>query len=239
MYGIVFSLTPPYFKFWRPLQSLEDLSNSISHLNSSQRIVNLRHNIRIAVIDDEGFPPIDNLRSNHYNITLLDDLTDIYQVEPYHILLCDLKGVGTRLNPTLQGAHIIKEVKENFQDKITIAYTGGSESNLIQQSISIADRYLQKDSDLDTWCETLDDSIKKLVDPIAVWKKIRQRLLDNGATPFHIALLEDCYVRHYHQGQEQSIQALNESLKKLNVKSTVKSIVDSFIASTLFALIFG
>lgn len=144
-----------------------------------------------------------------------------------------------KLNPRLQGAHIIKEIKANYPDKYVVAYTGGTENRLIQESIVIADRYVPKDTDIEDWCDLLDSAIRDQINPVSTWRKLRHRVLEAGISPIQLAELEDVYVRSYRSGPEATRLSLTKQIDQLEIKGDAKSIINSLLASAIFALLFG
>ena len=117
---------------------------------------------KIAVVDDERFAPLANLRANHYRIQELGDVADITAARDYAIVLCDLHGVGTALNPGAQGAHLIREIKKHYPEKFVIAYTGASPPSLISRSArDNADAMIKKDSNIEDWIDALDRAITR------------------------------------------------------------------------------
>jgi DNA-binding NarL/FixJ family response regulator len=100
------------------------------------------------------------------------------------------------MNPSMQGAHLISEIKKNFPQKYVLAYTGGAQGAILERSIQIADDYLKKDVDIDDWCDHLDNAIEILANPAKIWRQVRHRLLDAGISPYQLAVLEDTFVRN-------------------------------------------
>jgi hypothetical protein len=191
---------------------------------------------QIAVIDDEDFTPLENLRRNNYNITHMRDVHSIDALRRYHVILCDLIGVGMGLNSTMQGAHIIIEVKKSFPEKIIIAYTGGGRPELLQPSIQSADYFLRKDANLESWCELLDKSIGDLANPVTVWKKLRYKLLEVGLVPYQLAELEDDFVVTILKGEAYSINRLSREADRLQISPTAKAVLEHVIVHVGFEL---
>ena len=123
-------------------------------------------------------------------------------------------------------------------EKYVVAYTGGSEIRLIQESITLADRYVQKDAQIEDWCEILDVAICEITNPILTWKKLRYKLLDSGIPPLDLAVLEDTYVRTYNSGYDKSKQSLEDRVGELQLPSDIRSIVLNLVASAIFKFAF-
>jgi hypothetical protein len=223
--------------FLKTPKNVDDLEakHKVQILASSLEV--RRQSARILVVDDTEFAPLENLKRHNFHIVRLSDITSIGDVTPYQIILCDLLGVGRELNPSLQGAHLIQQIKKTFPEKFVVAYTRGSASNLIQASILVADRFTQKDTSIEDWTELLDDIINDLSNPAYVWRKMRYRLLDAGVTPYQLTILEDTFVANYVPGSEDSKQILLRKADALNLKQEARSMINSLISNALFYLI--
>lgn len=226
-----------FFSEPKHIEQLEPLLKQ----NHAQRDANrLRRSIPICVIDDQPFSPLTNLRNNHFQVSEISDASDIRVVEPYAIILCDLQGVGAKLDPEKQGAHLIAEIKRSYPDKHVIAYTGATPTSVLYRAAKeYADGIIKKDASLEVWTETLDKGIKQVTDAIVVWRKFRVRLLDNGFSPIDLVVLEDRFVRNYEEGAEPTKAAITSSIGKLNLASDVRAIAQGFISSIIFKLVFG
>lgn len=218
-------------------KSIDDLKALISLNDLESRISQKRKAFRILVIDDEAFSYIENLERNQFDITHVSDITAISTVEPYHIILCDLVGVGKKLNPILQGAHIISEIKKSYPEKITIAYTGGPNNDLMINSMKVADNSIKKDASIEDWCDILDDSILQLANPVSVWKKYRIRLLDAGVSPAELLYLEDDFVKSFESSPRAFGSALTQRSVKLNLGKEARTLVNSLVSNALFYLL--
>jgi hypothetical protein len=182
---------PPRLRAYR---SVDALDKKVAFARLSQRLVDKRPRFQIAVIDDEEFTPLEGLRRHSYNINHLHDVSSIDELRRYDIILFDLIGVGMGLSTTMQGAHLIRETRKNFPEKIIVSYTGGGRPDLLETSIQFSDYIIRKDAGVEEWCHALDQAIEALANPAIVWKKLRHRLLDAGITPYQLAELEDLFV---------------------------------------------
>lgn len=194
-----------------------------------------RHEIPIAVIDDEPFPYSDILRKHDFNIKELGDPTDIKAVASYSIVLVDIKGVGKHFGSKYEGGHVIEEVKRYFPSKIVIAYTAYQLDPSYNRFFQLCDSSLKKDIDSDAWVDALDSAVRKVQDPIFQWKRIRKSLVDLDVDAFDIARLEDEFVISL--AKPNAKFASNKVLKELS--DDAKQIVLNFAASALFKSIVG
>lgn len=220
-----------------PLKSINDLSTTILHLEIGENTYEFRKKIRIAVIDDESFQPEVNLRRNNYNITTFTDLNTIEDVQSYHIILCDLSGVGLAQNPDLQGAHLISEIKKAYPEKSVIAYTGGSSSReLYGRAMLQADTLVPKDANIDEWTQTLDEAIQSVANPVKVWKSTRSKLLEADVSLSNLAILEHEFVKAFEKGKDINLQKLSKKANKLKISNNAQKIITSLVANSIIKL---
>lgn len=222
---------------WGRFKSIDDLKELIRLHELESRINEKRKSFKILAIDDEEFTYLENLERHQFNITHVKDITAIAGVEPFQIILCDLVGVGKKLNPVLQGAHLIGEIKKNYPEKVAIAYTGGPNTDLMVSSLKVADSYIKKDASIDEWCNILDNSILQLANPVSVWKKYRVRLLDAGITPTELIYLENDFVTSFETGPNAFKGALQRRSESLGLGNEVKTLINSLAANALFSLL--
>ena len=199
-----------------------------------------REKIGICVVDDNPFEPKKNLENAGYRITFLGDVNTIEAVTNYHIVLCDLMGVGTALDERKQGAFLIKEIKKNFPEKYVVAYTGGASNQTISREAAVsADFFLKKDADIEQWVETLDALIIKLLNPYQVWQRQRLALVQREVDTQTIIKLEDAFVGSIVQGNDFAKSKFREYVSSDQLPRDARAIIQGMIASGLYALLFG
>jgi len=218
---------------------------SINDLNSIETIKNWRNlrqrakdQVKILVVDDQPFAPLEPLRNNGFQIRYVQDITDLTQLEGYPVVLFDLQGVGITLDPTMQGAHLIRQTKKTYPDKYIIAYTGSAQDDKMQQAITEADIYVAKDMPMGEWCDTLEAAVEEIANPVKAWKKFRYRLLDEGITPIQLSELENTFVENYRRGEEKLQKSLLESLGANNVDSQLKAVATGLLKVALKQIVY-
>lgn len=147
---------------------------------------------RILIVDDEPFSYLDSLRNSGYNIHQIMDIQDIHGVQGYHIVISDVDGVAKAIDPEGQGAGFIKQVSKSYPEKITGVYSGKTHkmSRLPDDTM-----VFQKDDDLETWKEKIDELILMAHNPVTAWKKIAFLLIDKEIPCEDISEIEHDYVR--------------------------------------------
>lgn len=175
--------------------TIEDLK--MIEMVKQEKILDLRKQIDVLVIDDEEFSAGKFLTSNNFRITYKSDIDNIKDVSEYPIIMCDVRGVGQKLSQTYEGAFIIKEIKNSYPTKRVIAYTASQYDASYNKYLSYADELLTKGLALEDWLTTLDNQIHKSIDPIFQWKNLRRQLLDNGVSTIDVAKMESVFVKSY------------------------------------------
>ncbi len=196
-----------------------------------------RRNVPILIIDDNEFEYLDILRNHNFSITHFKDIESIESVKEYEIVLCDIKGVGSKFGSKFEGAHVISEIRKKYPFKILIAYTAHLQDPSFNRYLRLADANVKKDSDSDEWIELLDISIKDATDVIQRWEKIRDFMIKSGIPMFTIVRLENEYVTTLLKNGKiddfPSQKILNELPKD------IRAVLQSFTASILFKLATG
>ena len=194
-----------------------------------------RKSIKIAVIDDQPFEAIINLRNYGYDIIEHGDIKKLAEIEEYPVILCDLLNVGLNFDTGSQGASIIKEIRRNYPAKFIAAYSGASATSAqAQKAKQYADLFIKKDSEIESWVEKLDDLISSATDPKLVWLRTRAAMVDEQVDTRTILLLEDAYVRSI-MSANPDLSVLRSLIINENVGSAAKNIIYGLASSAIFA----
>lgn len=216
---------------------IADLSEK-SVLSLPNNIADLRKYVNMLVIDDNEFIPEKYLQANGYQIHHKSDIDTLMDIEPYDIILCDISGVGKKLGYSKEGAFIIKEIHANFPNKRIIAYTSNTYDADYNKFFSMADFVAPKDLSIDDWINALDEQVKKAIDPVNQWKKIRAYLLENEVSTLTIARIEDRYVDAVNKRDFTKLKSYVQG-KDLKLNSIITEFTSSLCAKILLGLIGG
>jgi CheY-like chemotaxis protein len=198
-----------------------------------------REKIPIAVIDDQPFAAMNNLRNLGYKISEIGDLKSVTEVSPFSIILCDLMGVGLNFDSSAQGSSIMKEIKRNYPAILVAAYTGSAQdSDLVRRAKRNADRFIPKDAEIETWSEELDKLIEQASDPVEIWLRTRRSLVDEKMDTKKLLIAEDAYVESV-LTNDANFQSLRDFVDKETGEDSVRSIINSLIASGIFKVLLG
>lgn len=220
-----------YLKLGRP-KSISDLDKSKLIFKPLKRV-----DVQILVIDDEPFEFMDFLRKHDFNIKYVEDIPAINHVLAYDIIICDIKGVGKKLGTKNEGAHIISEIRKMYPFKTVIGYTGHQHDPSINKYLLLADDVYKKDLDGDELLEKLDYEVSKVTGVEDQWNRIKKYLLDEGLKLYDIALLENQFVTILNKGGD--IKEFPKKNERNELPSDVRAVLQSFVASAIFASITG
>lgn len=229
-------IIPRSLNSFSSILELRDFSNS---RKASMPQKEIRSSVSIAIIDDEKFKAHANLTNYGYKIQELPDITSLKQIEEFDVVLCDLMGVGQNFDSFIGGASIIKEIKENYPTKYVIAYTG-ARANTTEASTAkaFADDFMKKDDEISKWVQKLDNAIDRASDPYIRWLVTREMLFDHEVDIRKVLQLESSYVESISQ-RDVKFSKVKEVLSRLDLGGNSKGIVQSLIASSIYALIIG
>ena len=218
------------------LFNLYHLSYQISDLNGEQilkeiTLSKLKREVDILIVDDEDFPLLDDLKKHEFNIECKKDITSLKDVEPYPIILFDIHGVGKFLGSNEEGAYAVSQIKEKYPSKIVISYTADTTTPTAQKYLHFADNVMEKGTSIEDWAELLTESVKKIANPVHVWKKLQIDLLKENVSTREIALLEDKFVRAIKNGKYESLNKLN------NPNNSVSKILEQSISLLIKILV--
>lgn len=219
--------------------SVLELRDYSQHRKTSMSQKDIRSSVKIAIIDDEKFKAHANLTNYGYQIHEIPDIKSLDEVADFEVVLCDLMGVGHHFDKAIGGASIIKEIKENYPTKFVIAYTGArSNTTEASEAKQHADDFLKKDAEISMWVEKLDEAIDFASNPYERWLVTRQFMIDHEVDLRHIVELESAYVEAI-TASDSEFSGIRKILDKADLHGNVKNIIQSLIASGIYAIIFG
>ena len=210
---------------------------TIKDLNTPSRKIKSasRDRFKIAIIDDEDFVFLEELRKSGFDIRKYDDALDLQMFDSYPIIICDIKGVGKDFKSPMGGAFLIRELKKKYPLKAYAAYTGSTYDisiNNYLEGVSI----IKKDIEIHDWCIEIDNLIRNISDPKEVWLKIRDILLKEEVDLISLANLEDEYVDiilNKNGDFHNFPSAKKENTLNPDVRAVVQSLVAGIILNTL------
>lgn len=182
----------------------------------------LKRNTKILIIDDDDIVVLNSLRKQGYNIEHKKDIESLNEIAAYDIVFCDVKGVGKELSDKYEGAHLVRQIKKEFPEKMVISYSAIGYASEYEEYLSYADARVPKGSSIEDWTSVIDEWIEKKANPTVLWINTRNKLLDAGVPIAQIARYETKYVRAVKSGNFESMQKLYERKNETGAKIMVE-----------------
>lgn len=173
--------------------------NSIDHVMNivkERSIDKLRERVKILLVDDEEYEIIDVLKTRGYDIYYKSDINYLIETEPFDIVLLDIKGIAKKFGSSKQGFGFAIKVKERYPQKIVVSFSGTSDVKIYEE-IDKIDGFIMKDTEVDIWCNRLDQYIKDYCDPNKQWDSIANKLRKEGVSNDIINELKDEFISSF------------------------------------------
>ncbi|MGE4340773.1 MAG: hypothetical protein AB7E55_33205 [Pigmentiphaga sp.] len=194
-----------------------------------------KRSVEIAVLDDNAFSPKEALLNHKFQITELGpDIRSLDQISAFPIVICDVGGVGRAFGSSLEGAHLVQEIRKTYPDKFLMAYTGMTYSLAMTNALTAADKRMEKDASIDAWIQTLETGINEVINPRNRWIRMRRALLERGVEIFDVLRLEQAFIKSVKRSKPDILA--NEA-RSLGVGQEVKDLVVKFSATAVAGLI--
>lgn len=168
--------------------SITDLVNPKTLLSERDR-----NSIKVLIVDNEDFVYENSLRRLGFNIQKYDDIESLETAEAFHIVICDIRGVGKKFKSPNEGAFVLSQLKKKYPMKEFAVYSGSlfnTELTEDLQDINI----ITKDQLSDEWCNDIDALIRKVTNPKLIWQKIAHIMINNDVPTNIICKMEHEYV---------------------------------------------
>ena len=195
---------------------------------------NCRDAVKILIVDDDEFLYFNELRNAKFNITKVDDIQDLLSVSEYPIVICDIRGVGKKFGSQREGIFVIDELKKKYPFKQYAIYSGSMNqfglTTLPQGVVPI-----NKDITVEEWTRTFDELIRKVTDPIEVWKTIRAYLLSKDVSLISILRLESEYVKVV-LNNPKDLERFPSQRTSIELSNDVRGVIQSLVAGVILAL---
>lgn len=178
----------------------------------------LKRNTKVLIIDDDDIVVLNSLKKQDYDVEQKKDIESLNEIAAYDIVFCDVKGVGKMFSATYEGAHLVKQIKKQFPDKMVISYSAIGYDSKYEEYLAYADARVAKGSTIEDWTNIIDEGIEKKANPTVLWINTRNKLLDASVPIAQIAKYESKYVRAVKRGQFESMKKLYESKNETGAK---------------------
>lgn len=194
-----------------------------------------KRRVQIAVLDDNPFAPKEALLHHRFLITELGpDIRSLDQVSTYPIIVCDVAGVGRAFGSSLEGAHLVNEIRKTYPDKFLIGYTGQTHSVATSNALTAADKRMAKDESIEAWIQNLEMGLNQVVNPRNRWIRMRRALLERGVELFDVFKLEQAFIKAV---QQRKPEVLTDEAGGLGITQEVKDLILKFSATAVATLV--
>lgn len=198
-------------------------------------LADAKRQVEIAVLDDNPFEPKEALVHHKFLITELGpDIRSLDQVSTYPIIVCDVAGVGRAFGSSLEGAHLVNEIRKAYPDKFLIGYTGLIHSVATTNALTAADKRMAKDESVEAWIRNLEEGMEQVVNPHNRWIRMRRALLERGVELFDVFKLEQAFIKAV---RKRKPAVLDNAARQLDVSQEVKDLIIKFSATAVATLI--
>lgn len=211
---------------------------SIADLNNPQNALSTIDNkdkFRILIIDDEGFPLLEDFRDEGYSIRCVKHFEDLSTASEYPIVICDIKGVGTQYDPYKGGSFVLRELKKKYPFKQYAAYSGFEYDLGVMKDLKDV-LIIPKTTDAETWRSNFDELIKRASDPIANWKTIRTYLLGKDVPLIDVLKIESMFVCAF-LNKDEKMKDFPNKKDFPNLSQDIRAIINNMVATCVLKMI--
>lgn len=153
-----------------------------------------REQIKVCVIDDEGFDMNTLYDLGYKNIRKKIQFENMDEYQEFDIILCDVEGIGVTVDAEKQGLAVAEQIKNVYPEKVVLLYSGKNIETFGEMP-DILDGYLRKQTSMSELAKTLDAFYAQSINPINVWEKTRNEMIKNKISTKTIAFLEDRFCK--------------------------------------------
>lgn len=198
-------------------------------------LADAKSKVEIAVLDDKPFAPREALLIHKFRVVELGpDVRSLDQISTYSVVVSDVGGVGKAFGSSLEGAHLVAEIRKAYPDKFLVAYTGLTYSLPMMNALAVADKRIEKDASIEVWVQTLETALNEVMNPRSRWIRMRRALLERGLELIEVLELEQAFIASV---RERRPDCLAEKAKSLGISQEAKDIVIKFAATAVATLI--
>lgn len=172
----------------RKRYTISDLVNPKAILTEQDR-----NAVKVLIVDDEEFTYEDSLRRAGFNIKKYDDIESIEAANAFHIVICDIRGVGKKFKSQQEGAFVLSCLKKRYPMKEFAVYSGSLFNTDLTETLQNI-HIIKKDQPSEDWCNDIDTLIRKVTNPKIIWQKIARIMIENEVPTQIISKMEHEYV---------------------------------------------
>ncbi|ENM3922377.1 hypothetical protein DDM61_003197 [Vibrio cholerae] len=206
----------------------------LSELNGHINTIDIdRSSVKIAVIDDQDVPYIDNVRNCGYQgITHYRDIDNFEMLSVYSVIICDIRNVGTKLS-NRQGAFIIQQLRKIYPDKYIIAMSSNPFYLPIQEYISSADVKIKRDVSSDVVLNHIQNGVSIMSSRKERWLRFRDYLINTQQMDLYdVWSIEQEFIKSVINNDRRGFE--NSTVLQKHGGDMVKGLLINFISGVMF-----
>lgn len=203
--------------------SITDLVNPKSLLSELDR-----NAIKVLIVDNEEFMYEESLRRLGFNIQKYNDIESLETAEAFHIVICDVRGVGKKFKSPNEGAFVLNQLKKKYPMKEFAVYSGSLFNTEVTEDLQDIN-IITKDQPSEDWCNDIDALIRKVTNPKLIWQKIARIMIDNDVPTQVICKMEHEYVEVI-KDKKGDFSNFPSSKCLKSVDSNISGIIHSLVA---------
>lgn len=167
---------------------------SVEEQRIESKIKIQRDQIKVCVIDDEGFD-INTLYDLGYkDIRKKIQFENIDEYQEFDVILCDVEGIGVTVDAEKQGLAVAEQIKNVYPEKVILLYSGKNIETFGEMPANL-DGYLRKQSSMSELANSIEMYYVQSINPVNIWEKTRNQMLENQISTKTVAFLEDRFCK--------------------------------------------
>ena len=188
------------FHLFKRKYVIQDLKSKWASDND-ELLAKAKKTMSMVVIDNDSQCRMDqNLIDSGYTHTARKyNIERIPDVEPYQIVLIDIKGIGAKclegsVSAKDEGLAVAAEIKRQYPSKSVIAFSALLDDYQDHYILRGLDGYFPKEEAIPKRNEKIDDCLMRQINPMIKWKSIRRELFEYDIPITKVAELESYFV---------------------------------------------
>ena len=202
----------------KKLKSISDLKSV--YAKKKHDLGKNRELIKICVLDNDGFDVQQLNKVGYKNIDVRESFDNIADFSKYHLILCDVDGIGAKINIKKQGLYVADELYKSYYPLTQVAIYTGQELSNYEYSEVAGIQVIDKNIPWSNLIEKIDQICAVFWNPEKTWELLEGYFKKNGLSNKEIAVLENIFV--------QGATNTNET----NILQRTK-VIDSSLAETI------
>lgn len=169
--------------------------------DNDELLAKAKKTISMVVIDNDPQCRMDQslIDSGYTHTARRYNIERIPDVEPFQIILMDIKGVGAKcldgsVSAKDEGLAVAAEIKRQYPSKSVLVFSALLDDYQDHYILRGLDGYFPKEEAIPKRNEKIDECLVRQINPIMKWRSIRRELLEYDIPICKVAMLESYFV---------------------------------------------